>query len=416
MRTLKLFAALGLAVFGVGLAQAADVLSLAFSRDNTTASDDMTVTITENGTAQETATWTATDATDTTSANYTQTGNNSSPATFFAGVSGSNTNVTAGYPMVLCQFTYANDFEWSMQIPVTTTTDLSLASVLPELYVCNSSGADQSDAKILNFSVSVYASTDTSLETALITASGTTSSLSGALLNTTSATFDSTSLTAGSYTVVLTVTPNSCGGGAFTGVKGITFSGTTVDYTRTLEAGATADWSSDGTWSDGTNTATAPDYADNATVTLNGANTLTMNASASLNSLTVNGTATTDTLTFATDGSSTLTASSTTITGASVDASTGVSSLGAVSLGASGAVTLSSVDQFTSITGTDSTAAFTLNASTAQTPSSTQLTNIKALTGLSTFKGSDSVGATLNFGTSNSSGLSGRLAFIGGTH
>lgn len=190
-------------------------------------------------------------------------------------------------------------------------------------------------------------------------------------------------------------------------------------YSRTLTTGENS-WVEE-SWASGDSTGLAAPSGTSASVTVTtdaSGSTLSIDDTASVGFLTTTGdgalTIVAGTTTDDTAGS--LTATSTSL-GTNTTITSGVSSLGAVTIGSGKtlSVTGDTLNIASSISAADSTAGISVDATAGDT-----LTNsaslIKSFGGVTTFTGTDSTGATLDFGTANSSGLSGRLVFSGGSH
>lgn len=182
-------------------------------------------------------------------------------------------------------------------------------------------------------------------------------------------------------------------------------------YTRTLSGAA--DWSATDAWEHGSEKRDQPDDAGNASLTLSGDSTLTMNAASSLNSLEIKGTGA---LTFAGDGEATHTlTANTTVVNADVNASSGVTSLGAVALAEGKTLTVTQDGAFSGLSGTGT---LKLDATGgAITHTNTNSTSpLLTFPGAVTLEGTDTNGVTLNFGTAVTAEFGPRLVVASGTH
>lgn len=101
-----------------------------------------------------------------------------------------------------------------------------------------------------------------------------------------------------------------------------------------------------------------------------------------------------------------------------------MASLGAVTIASGEALTVSADGLFSTLTAGDTTAKLNVDATEGNVTLTNSASLIKSFEGLTTFLGGSttvdetttSTGATVDFGIANSSTLSGRLAFSGGTH
>lgn len=158
--------------------------------------------------------------------------------------------------------------------------------------------------------------------------------------------------------------------------------------TRTLTESGT--WASSGAWTTTTSSTSVPYPASgvDATLTVNGDSTLTLNRSASLGALTVNGT---NTLTLASSNSNTLTTSSLAVNTPVVATGSSVSTFGSVALASSLTLDTTSASStvVTSLTGSGNLILDGTNG--AFSADDTLLTTLKAWTGTITLQGSNTV-------------------------
>lgn len=182
-------------------------------------------------------------------------------------------------------------------------------------------------------------------------------------------------------------------------------------FLRTLDGTAT-EWSAENAWTQGSTTAAAPEADANAHLAVEANTTLTMNADATLASLEVVGEGS---LTLASDAENhVLTVSGTTLVEADVNASVGVTSLGAVAIAEGKTLTVTQKGLFSGLSGTgalklDATAdAFSLTGSA--------LASVLTFPGTVTLKGTADNGVTMAFSTSATSEFGPRLVVASGTH
>lgn len=417
----------------IGSLWAAPALDIEFTRVGTSSANQMYWTVARNGGEASTPTlFTASLVASTESqpqtASRQSAKSNENEYFFYANYSsGTNSNVSSGYPMVNNQFISNNnttDHYWRIWLPVTLEANDSFNMVLPEIYATTSSGGSQtSDARFFSYTIKVYTGAvyeDTAAETKsaalLATATGLTHNSKD--LNTEMGAFDRTlSGLSGTYTLSIEVHKNACGGGAYSGIKSVQlYDAPAVE--RTV-SGETNDWNTESAWSDGAVPGTLKTavlkVADNATLTLN------VDATPSMLQVLDVSTSGTPSLTFAGTGS--LTTASTTIN-VSTDVSAITANLGAVTLASGKKLTVGNKGAFTSLAGTGGTLA--LNATKASinySASDGELEALRTYNGKVIFKGTNAnaetstvaTGVTLPYAIGKGT-MSAKFAFDGGTH
>lgn len=180
-------------------------------------------------------------------------------------------------------------------------------------------------------------------------------------------------------------------------------------YERTLDGGA-LQWQDEGAWAHLGESASAPAENGTAALTVSADTTLTMNAAAILETLNVEGVGK---LTFSAEGTNALTATFAAVN-ADVDASSGVDSLGAVSIAEGKTLTVAKNGVFSALSGAGGV---TLDATSgAIAASASTLDVLRTFSGTVTLEGTADHGVTLDYGTDVGSEFGPRLVVASGAH